>query len=104
MQSGDLKSRITFQRKGDTRWENVAPRWARIVYLRGDETVIAGRLTGRNTAVISVRADRDTKTVHTAWRIKDRNGVTFNIRSIIPSGDGAWIDFTCETDGPTRCA
>ena len=101
MQSGDLKSRVTFQQKGLTRWENVAQRWARVVYLRGDEAVIAGRLAGRNTVVISVRVDQDTKAVQTAWRIKGQSGTVFDIRSIIPSEDGAWIDFTCETGVPT---
>jgi len=101
MQAGDLRSRVTFQRKGRTRWENAAARWARIVYLRGDEAVIAGRLAGRNTVVVTVRADRDTKAVLTSWRIKDQKGVVFDIRSIIPSEDGAWIDFTCETGSPS---
>ena len=100
MQAGKLKSRVTFQQKGESRWEDVAQRWARVVYLRGDETVIAGRLAGRNAVVISVRADQITKTVQTLWRIKGQNGVVFNIRSIIPSEGGAWIDFTCETGVP----
>lgn len=66
MRAGLLKSRIAFQRKGEGSWETILQRWARIVYLRGAESVLAARLVGRNTVVITVRVDRETKTVTTA--------------------------------------
>ena len=100
MRAGDLKFRVTFEKKGTAKWEEVAQRWARIVYQRGDETVIAGRLVGRNTAEITVRGDDVTRTLKTAMRITDQRGTVFTIRSITPWENGAWLTFTCETVAP----
>lgn len=94
--------RSAFQEKGDTRWETRFEESLRVNYLRGSESVIQGRLKGRNVAVLRVRKGPTALTVTEAWRIKDlRTGQVFNIRSIIPSEGGRWLDFTCETGTPS---
>ena len=94
--------RGAFQEKGAERWDARFEDSLRVTYLRGGEDVIVGRLAGRNVVVLRARSGPSSATVTEAWRIKDKNtGRVFNIRSIIPSEDGAWTDFTCETGGPT---
>lgn len=94
--------RGAFQEKGTDRWEERFEESLRITYLRGSEDVIAGRLAGRNVVVLRVRSGSSALAVTEAWRVKDKNtGRVFNIRSIIPSEGGGWIDFTCETGVPT---
>jgi head-tail adaptor len=66
-------------------------------HLRGTETVMAARLSGRHTQVILVRSSGQTKQVTTDWRIVDkRNGDVFNIRDITPSDDRGWFDILAE--------
>lgn len=90
--------RAAFQQKGVDRWEERFEEALRVTYLRGGEHVIAGRLEGRNVVVLRARSGLSSLGVTQAWRIKDKNtGRVFNIRSIIPSQGGGWIDFTCET-------
>ncbi len=94
--------RAAFQEKGAGRWEERFEDSLRVTYLRGGEDVIAGRLAGRNVVVLRVRSGASATAVTEAWRIKDKNtGRAFNIRSIIHSEGGGWIDFTCETGVPT---
>jgi hypothetical protein len=47
--------------------------------------------------VVRVRADAQTRTVTTDWRITDRrSGALYAVRDITPSTDRAWLDFLCE--------
>jgi head-tail adaptor len=98
MNVGDFKTRVKLQKRGAGQWEDQAQAWAKIHYMRGSETVLAGRLAGRSTVVITVSTNAVVRSAETAWRIKDavRNTV-FNIKTIIP-GD-QFTDFTCETGG-----
>ena len=90
--------RAAFQQKGTDRWEERFEEALEVTYLRGGEDVIAGRLEGRNMVVLRARSGFSALGVTQAWRIKDKNtDRVFNIRSIIPSQDGGWIEFTCET-------
>jgi len=94
--------RGAFQEKNVDRWEERFEDSLRVTYLRGGEDVISGRLSGRNVVVLGDRSGPSSNAVTEAWRIKDKNtGRVFNIRSIIPSEGGGWIDFTCETGVPT---
>ena len=71
MQSGDLKARVKLQSKGATSWVDEGEAYAHFRWLRGSETVLAGRLAGRNTVVISLRSGALTRAAQTSWRIKD---------------------------------
>ena len=93
--------RGAFQKKGPDKWEEHFEDALQVTYLRGGEHVIAGRLAGRNAVVLRARSGSSALAVTEKWRIKDKNtGRVFNIRSIIPSVGGRWIDFTCETVAP----
>ena len=82
----------------ETGWSEQHACRARFTWLRGGETVMAGRLQGKQPVVIRVRACAATDAVTTDWRVRDtRRGSVFNIRSIIPSDDRAFLDMTCET-------
>jgi len=71
---------------------------AQYTRLRGTETVMAARLSGRQPTIVRVRASRASRDATTDWRIVDRRtGEIFNIRSKIESEDRAWIDFTAES-------
>ena len=96
MNIGDLKHRVTLQSKGATQWEAQATVWAAIRYLRGAEAVVAGRLQGVNSVVITLRRTATTEAATSAWRLKNaRTGAVYAIKSIIPSDD--FLDLTCET-------
>jgi SPP1 family predicted phage head-tail adaptor len=95
---GELNRRLTFQQRGENSWDDMSSHWAKIVYLRGTEKVLEGRMVGRNTVVITVRQTSKVKSATTAWRIKFKgSGEVFNIRSLIPSSDRQFVDITCET-------
>jgi SPP1 family predicted phage head-tail adaptor len=104
--AGDLRDRVAFDKEvaGDDTYGNTVTGFAeqfavaaQIRFLRGTEPVIAQRLQGVQPAVITVRASADTKQVDASWRARDtRTGAIFNIRSVTPSDDRAWIDLLCE--------
>jgi len=99
MQSGDLKTRVKLQRKGAAAWEDQGEAYAHLRWLRGSETVLAGRLAGRNTVVISLRSGALTRAAETSWRIKDATTfAVFDIKSIIPGDD--FTEFTCLSGSP----
>jgi head-tail adaptor len=105
--AGRLGERVAFDQRADTddsygnfetAFVEQFSRAAALIYLRGGETVIAARLAGTQPVVIRVRRDQETETVRADWRVRDvRAGTVFAIRSIVPSDDHAWLDFTCET-------
>lgn len=64
----------------------------------GSEAVMAGRLEGRHTQIVRVRASPRTRLATTDWRLKDtRTGVYFNIRDITLTEDRAYLDLLCES-------
>lgn len=76
---------------------------ANVQVQRGGETVMAGRLAGKNAAVISVRLGGQQKNVTTECRVVDvRSGEIFNIRSKIVSADRRWVDYLCESGVATN--
>lgn len=66
------------------------------------ETVLAGRLTGRDLVNITVRRSSLTATVDPTWKVRDeRSRREYNIRSIIDplrgkAGQNAWLEMLCE--------
>ncbi len=63
--------------------------------LRGTETVLAARLSGKQPTVVRIRAQEAARAITAAWRIVDRStSETFDVQSVIESDDGRWIDVT----------
>lgn len=57
--------------------------WGARKYLRGGEGVLAGRLTGRQPAILTVRKSSNTAQITTEWRATDEGtGEVFNIREM----------------------
>lgn len=54
-------------------------RWCHVHYLRGGETVMAGRLQGKQSVIVTVRKDPETETITPDWRLLI-SGVAYNIR------------------------
>jgi hypothetical protein len=72
--------------------------FARRQFVRGGEDVMAARLEGRQPVVLTVRKSTDTDDITTDWRATDaRTGAVYNIRTVQPSEDRAWIDLLCES-------
>lgn len=111
MRSGDLTERVTLAKRSETNpddprdignvegaWVDQGTVWAQFIHLRGGEEVLAGRLQGRHTQVIRVRASTLTRAIATDWRVTDaRTGVQFAIRDVTLDPGRAAIDLLCES-------
>lgn len=110
MNAGELRESIELQNYtsvddgygGQTQtWETVMTTAARIRTLKGGETVIAGRLTGTQTLVITVRYQPDMEDVTPAWRARNaRSGTMYNIRSVTVDERKAFVDLLVEAGVP----
>ncbi|WP_026619114.1 head-tail adaptor [Ensifer sp. WSM1721] len=70
---------------------------ARVQILRGTETVMAGRLAGKQTLALIMRWQPDFATVDTTWRaVNARSGVVYNIRSVEPDERRAFVNVLVE--------
>jgi len=70
---------------------------AKFHYLRGGEEVMAGRLAGKQPAIVTVRSSAATRALTTDWRILTADGAAWNIRSITdPDGRRAWLEILAE--------
>jgi hypothetical protein len=71
---------------------------AEFTFMRSSETVMAGRLEGRNTVLARVRASNNTRRVTSDWRMRDvRNGIAYAVRSVAASPDRASIEILTES-------
>ncbi|WP_064692002.1 head-tail adaptor protein [Rhizobium aegyptiacum] len=107
--AGDLREVIEFQTRTeeDDGFGNVvtgpfATVWsgpARIQILRGTETVMAGRLDGKQTVAITMRWQPEFATLTSAaWRaVNGRTGTIYNIRSIEPDERRAFVNILVES-------
>lgn len=106
-QAGKLRKRIEFQVRGDVDdgygnvisgpFETKFETSASFKFLRGGETVMAARLTGKQTSIITVRQSVDLRSIDTSWRIKSGD-VLWNIRTIAdPDDRGAWFEILAES-------
>lgn len=104
--AGDLYYRVAFDRRQDLNdgYGNFVAGWqeqfqcrAAYRHLRGGEGVMASRLEGKHTQVITVRASSQTWQITTDWRVRDvRTGEVFNIRDVTVETDRAFIGLLCE--------
>lgn len=115
--AGDLYYRVAFLKReeiddgmgnkvGDKLVEQFQCR-AAFRQLRGGESVMAGRLQGKHTQVIIVRASSQTRQVTTDWIVRDVRasvevepgqftGDLFNIRDVTHETDRMWVSLLCE--------
>lgn len=106
--ANELRDRVSLWGEGppvDNGWGEMIPgpfeeqgiEHAHVRYLRGGETVMAGRLTGKQPAIFTLRQNVLTRAMTTAWVIKTEDGAAFNVRAINdPDGKNAWLEMLGE--------
>jgi len=109
--AGDLFYRVAFDKRAEVEdgYGNTVSGWveqfqSRAAYrhLRGGESVMAGRLAGKHTQIVTVRASSQTRAVTTDWRVRDvRNSDVFNIRDVTHEADRQWISLLVEKGAAT---
>jgi len=111
--AGDLRHRVGFFRRpvisdgyGNSEGEFPAtPEFECAAELKarfGGEAVLAARLQGQQTSIITVRYSVAVLAVTTDWRIQDmRAGTLWNIRSgpVDPDDGRMWLEFLCQAGG-----
>ncbi|MBY5976726.1 head-tail adaptor protein [Phaeobacter italicus] len=77
---------------------------AKFTFLRGGEKVQAGRLSGTQAIVATVRKSESTADIGTdgttRWQLRDTaSGTVYNIRAVEPNRDKPrqYLDFICES-------
>jgi len=104
--AGLLNERFRFEKRSSVvdgygnfegAWTSQFTVYGRRQDLRGGETVMAARLTGRAPAILTIYNSLQARTITTDWRAVDtRNGDIWNIRSITRDEDRACLDLLCE--------
>lgn len=107
--TGAMRDRVRFERRtldanGDRLgpWDTANPilRWADIWSRLGTEAVLAQRLVGTQPAEITVRADAETRSIDSSWRVTDdRTGVVYGIETAAEDDRRAFITFLAKYDG-----
>lgn len=113
-----LRERVTFQKRaydgtmsGSSDWTDQFTLAARLKpRLSGSEEIVAGRMTGQQTYVLTVRSDRRSRSVDPSWRIFDaRKGLAadgqpvrfFRVLSVTDVGeDNRFLDFLVRENDP----
>ncbi|MEQ1956011.1 head-tail adaptor protein [Mesorhizobium sp. CN2-181] len=106
--SGELTERIAFDCRGapvgpddgNTQGEFAEQfiLWARVIFLRGSESVIASRLQGRQPIVITVRATARSRLINSEWQARHkRTGIVYAIKGVSLSKDRADFDILAES-------
>lgn len=81
-QRGDITDEFGNVTIGGGDYELRAECWARIMPMRGSETVIAARLTGTQPAIITVPINPDTEALMSDWRVVHSvTGKVYEIKS-----------------------
>lgn len=110
MKAPNLNHRYSFQKRvtqgndgrGNdlTDWVPQFEAWASRVWLRGGEAVLAARLSGVQTAVITVRSAPETKQIDSFWRCVDlETNQTYNIKQPEPHESRHYIDLPVQSGG-----
>jgi len=102
--SGDLREKITFQRRVETddsygnpisgAFADEFTVRARLTPKMGTEPVIASRMQGVQPYLMIVRSSTSTRLVTPAWQaVNARSGVVYEIKAIAnPDERGAWLE------------
>lgn len=116
MSAGKLNRRVHLQARQaeDDGWGGTVPgagEWvtqdtvfAQFRPMRGGESVIAARLTGKQPYVVRVRQSSQTRQIRPDWRLVDaRSGEVLDLRSPVhdPDGKRAWLEFLVEATEPS---
>ncbi len=106
--AGDLRENVAFLKSADVPdghggWiSDYVPQFqarAAIKILKASETVMAGRLQGTQTLVVTLRYQAALAAVDGTWRLRNvRTGSDYNIRAVTPDVRQQWVDVLCETD------
>lgn len=106
--AGDLREKIELLKQvsvsdgaGGSTIEWVAQFQARaaIKVLKAGETVLAGRLQGTQTVVVTIRWQAAAAEIEGTWRLRNvRTDSEYNIRAVTPDTHKAFADILCETD------
>lgn len=117
--AGDLRHRVLCQAKGANtdefgnlvptggEWETQFSVRCSMVPKNGGEQVLAGRLAGKQTYIVTMRSSVNTRRITPGWRLVDEragfkpDGKTpvreFNVRSLAdPSGKRLWLELLVE--------
>jgi SPP1 family predicted phage head-tail adaptor len=105
MMIGQLRERVTFQKRGPDADGQPLGAWiepglsvrACVIALKGREPVLQARLQGVQPVEITVRASDQAREVTDAWRVTWR-GQIYNINSIAPDPQRTWIVVLAEAD------
>lgn len=105
--AGELIHKVSFQKREEVdrgdgvfegAWLEQFQTRAKYHFMRGGESVLAGRLQGTQTLVITVRSSEASRLATTDWAIRDeRSGAWFNIREVTPHPNRQWLDFLCQS-------
>jgi SPP1 family predicted phage head-tail adaptor len=83
-------------------WQEQFRHRAKFIYLRGSETVMAGRLESRESIVMQVRKCSDTLQIGADWQARDvRRGTPYNVRTVEEDRSRALIDILAEANVAT---
>lgn len=106
-QIGDLDQRVAFEKQSEgsdgaggttTAFAEQFVVFAGYKHLRGGEAVMAGRLAGKHSLVMTVWRSPQSLQITTDWRARDaRTGDVYNIRDITPTKDRAFLELLCES-------
>jgi SPP1 family predicted phage head-tail adaptor len=107
--AGDLNHKVAFdQRSGpDDEYGNPLPGDFKEVFqsraafrhLHGTEAVMASRLAGKHTQIITVRSRANTRLITTDWRVRDiHTGQIFAIQDVTHNTDRQFIDILAVTN------
>lgn len=112
--SGDLHGLYSFQKRGDGNdglggifpgqgpFAEVFKSAGRLVPLTGSETIIAGRLEGRQPYRLTIRSHAAARTIDASWHIVDvRTGKGYYVKSPISDADmhNQWLDMLVQEGG-----
>ncbi|GLS87689.1 hypothetical protein GCM10010873_26630 [Cypionkella aquatica] len=108
--TGDLNTLVAFDAPvrapngmggSQTSWAEQFQAWAKVIWLRGGETVISARLAGRQPAVFVIGQSQDSALLDTDWVARDiETGKSYVVRAIIPTDDRAFFEVTVEGGVP----
>lgn len=95
--AGDLSRRVTFQKRGPDEnqdplgdWVDVYTCAAKVVSVKGGETVQAQRLAGNQPAVIVVRRCGDTRDIDNAYRAVDARDLARGVLTAWDVASAIW--------------
>jgi head-tail adaptor len=72
---------------------------ARLQYRNSGEEVLAARLSGTQTVILTLRRSSQTEAIKTDWRCRDaRAGTVYNIREVrFPPQDRGWVEILAQS-------